>query len=35
MTCRARLLDEEAPRTCAAGDLCWFTFDGDQLGNAA
>ncbi|ANS77794.1 hypothetical protein SGUI_0398 [Serinicoccus hydrothermalis] len=80
VTCRARLLDEEAPRTCAAvwdmlpvsaqvyhgkyarneiytlvphpgqehepgrenttitpipGDLCWFTFDGDQLGNAA
>lgn len=78
VTCRARLLDEQAPRTCAAvwdalplsapvfhgkyarneiytllprfgadpgkenttitpipGDVCWFTFDGDQLGNPA
>lgn len=76
--CRARLLDEEAPRTCTAvwdalplsapvfhgkyarneiytllprfgqdpgkenttitpipGDLCWFTFDGTDLGNPA
>ena len=78
VTCRARLLEDEAPRTCAAvwdalpltapvfhgkyarneiytllprfgddpgkenttvtpipGDVCWFTFDGADLGNPA
>lgn len=79
VSCRARLLDDVAPRTCAAvwehlpisapvfhgkyarneiytlvprfaavdpgkenttvtpipGDVCWFTFDGDDLGNPA